>query len=248
MWTYREAGFKIMYDKGSFKYNKSTDDRRSFYRHNPTVKFSKGETIFLQGEIPKTLYSIKSGVVEESNLTVNGNQQSIAFEITGDIIPKSWAFSKTAKTLFDYTALTDCEMYVISKEYFQSQIACNIDFTRKILDRMVVTLLGAKLKLDALEKPHARLKLLYTLLYLCYQYGTNVVTGIIMIQVPLTQQDLADATGLTRETTNIEINKLKKEKVVTSDQKYYLIDIEKLNSKVDDAYEPGSSMNMLPGM
>jgi CRP/FNR family transcriptional regulator len=179
-----------MYSKGSIQRNNSTDDRRSFYRHNPTVKFSKGETIFIQGEVPKNLYSIRSGVVEESNLTSDGNQQSIAFEITGDIIPKSWAFSKTAKTLFDYTALTDCELYVISKENFQSQIAYNLDFTKKMLDRTIVSLMGAKLKLDALEKPHANLKLLYTLLYLCYQYGTKIRANFIMIQVPLTNKIL----------------------------------------------------------
>lgn len=235
-----------MYDTRSTTSNNSNGDRRSFYRHNPIVKFSKGETIFLQGETPKNLYGIKSGVVEESNLTSDGNQQSIAFEIVGDIIPKSWAFSKTAKPLFDYTAFTDCELYVISKEDFLSQVAYNFDFTKKMLDRMVVSLMGARLKLDALEKPHASLKLSYTFLYLCYQYGTNVGTGIVMVQVPLTQQDLADFTGLTRETTNLELSKLKKGKVVVSDQKYYLVDIEKLNSKLDDDYEPGSSLNMFP--
>jgi CRP/FNR family transcriptional regulator len=185
-------------------------------------------------------------VVEESNLTSDGDQQSIAFEIIGDIIPKSWAFSKTAKTLFDYTAFTDCELYVISKEDFQSQIAYNLDFTKKMLDRMVVSLMGAKLKLDALEKPHAIQKLMYTFLYLCYQYGTKIGAGVVMIQVPLTQQDLADTTGLTRETTNLELRKLKKAKIITSDQKYYLVDIERLNSQLDDDYEPGSSLNMFP--
>jgi CRP/FNR family transcriptional regulator len=235
-----------MYDKGSIQRNNFTDDRRSFYRHNPIAKFSKGETIFLQGEVPKNLYSIRSGVVEESNLTSDGNQQSIAFEIIGDIIPKSWAFSKTANTLFDYTAFTDCELYIISKDDFQSQIAHNMDFTRKVLDRTVVLLMGAKLKLDALEKPHASQKLIYTLLYLCYQYGTRIGTGNVMIQVPLTQQDIADFTGMTRETANLELNKLRKEKVFISDQKYYFVDIEKLNSKLDDDYEPGSSLNMFP--
>lgn len=235
-----------MYETGSTISNNSAGDRRSFYRHNPIVKFSKGETIFLQGETPKNLYSIKSGVVEESNLTSDGNQQSIAFEIVGDIIPKSWAFSKTPKTLFNYTAFTDCEFYKISKEDFQSQIAYNLDFTRKVLDRTVVLLMGAKLKLDALEKPHASQKLLYTLLYLSYQYGTRIGSDNIMIQVPLTQQNIADFTGMTRETTNLELKKLKKEKIVISDQKYYFVDIEKLNNRIDDHYESGASMNMLP--
>lgn len=235
-----------MYDSRSIQRENSTDDRRSFYRHNPTVKFSKGETIFLQGDIPKHIYSIKSGVVEESNLTADGSKQSIAFEIIGDIIPKSWAFSKTDKTLFDYTAYTDCEFYIISKEDFQSQIAYNLDFTKKVLSRTITSLMGAKLKLDALEKPHASLKLMYTFRYMCYQYGTKVGTSVVMIQVPFTQQDLADFTGLTRETTNLEINKLRRQKIVSSDLRYYMVDIDKLNSLLDDGYESNTSMTMLP--
>jgi CRP/FNR family transcriptional regulator len=235
-----------MYDKLPIQHSDLSNNRRSFYRHNPTVKFSKGETIFLQGVIPKNLYIVKTGAVEESNLTHSGNKQSIAFEIIGDIIPKSWAFSKTTKTLFDYTAFTDCELYIISKEDFCLQIAYNLDFTKQLLDRTIVSLMGARLKLDALEKPHAGQKLMYTLLYLCYQYGTQIGTGIVMIQVPLTQQDLADFTGLTRETTNLELSKLKKGKVVVSDQKYYLVDVKKLSAKIDDAYEPDSSLNMFP--
>jgi CRP-like cAMP-binding protein len=196
--------------------------------------------------VPKHLFSIKSGVVEESNLTSDGNQQSIAFEIVGDIIPKSWAFSKTTKTLFNYIALTDCELYVISKDDFQSQIAYNLDFTKKVLNRIVVSLMGAKLKLDALEKPHASQKLTYTFRYMCYQYGIKIGPSIIMIQVPMTQQDLAYFTGLTRETTNLELSKLKRSKIVTNDQKYYMVDIDKLNEIIDDQYEPESTMNMLP--
>jgi CRP/FNR family transcriptional regulator len=224
----------------------SSDDRRSFYRRNQTVKFPKGETILLQGDVPKCIYCIKSGVVEETNLTSSGNQQSIAYEIIGDIIPKSWAFSKSEKTLFDYTALTDCELYVISKEDFLTQLAYNYEFTKKMLNRLVVELMGAKLKLDALEKPHAGQKLLYTFRYLCVQYGTRLGMNAIMIQVPLTQQDIADSTGLTRETTNLELNKLRKAKIVTNDQKFYVVDFVKLNELIDDEFVPGSSLNLLP--
>ena len=73
------------------------EDRRSFYRHNRTVKFSKGETIFLQGEDPKCIYCIKSGIVEQTNLTSDGNRQLISFLITGDILPLSFALAKTKK-------------------------------------------------------------------------------------------------------------------------------------------------------
>lgn len=220
-------------------------DRRSFYRNNQIVKFSKGETIFLFGEIPNCLYSVKSGVIEESGFTSSGSRQSITFEIVGDIFPKGWAFAKTTKTLFDYVALTDCELYAISRDEFLTQIACNNDFTKKILNRSISALVGTSLKIDALEKPNAEQKLVYTFRYLSMLYGSGRGSVLVRVEVPLTQQDLADLVGLTRETTNVELNKLKHSGIIISYQKYYTVDMTKLNEKIDKEYEPEKALSML---
>jgi CRP-like cAMP-binding protein len=220
-------------------------DRRSFYRNNPVVRFSKGEVIFLIDEVPKCIYSIKSGVVEESSITADGNRQSIFFEIIGDIFPKSWAFARTNRTLFEYTALTDCELYVISRDEFLTQIAYNIDFAKKMLDRSISVLMGNKLKIDALERPHAEQKLIYTFRYLSLLYGSGRSNGMVRIEVPLTQQDLAELTGLTRETTNMELTRLKQDKVIINYQKFYTVNTVKLNEKIDKPYEPDKSLSLL---
>lgn len=220
-------------------------DRRSFYRNNPVMKFSKGETIFLIDEVPKCVYSVKSGVVEESSIAADGSRQSIFFEIIGDIFPKSWAFARTPTTLFEYTAFTDCELYVISRDDFLTQMAYNIDFTKKMLDRSISVLLGNKLKIDALERPHAEQKLVYTFRYLCLLYGAGRGNGLVRIEVPLTQQDLAELTGLTRETTNAELSKLKQNRIFINYQKHYTIDMVRLNELISRVYKPDRSLSLL---
>jgi len=220
-------------------------DRRSFYRNNPVIKFSRGETILLIDEVPKCVYSVKSGVIEESSITADGSRQSIFFEIIGDIFPKSWAFARTPTTLFEYTAFTDCELYVISRDDFLTQMAYNIDFTKKMLDRLVSILLGNKLKIEALERPHAEQKLAYTFRYLCLLYGAGRGNGLVRIEVPLTQQDLAELTGLTRETTNSELSKLKRKGVCINYQKYYTIDMIRLNDMINKIYKPDRSLSLL---
>jgi CRP-like cAMP-binding protein len=106
--------------------------------------------------------------------------------------------------------------------------------------------MGLTMKIEALEKPHAKMKLLYTIRYLCMLYGTNRWNGFVKIEVPLTQQVLADMTGLTRETTNMEINSFRKQKIITSFQKYYTVDTTKINENIDNDYESEKSLNMLP--
>jgi CRP-like cAMP-binding protein len=120
-----------------------------------------------------------------------------------------------------------------------------MEFTKKMLDRSVSILLGNKLKIDALEKPHADQKLVYTFRYLCMLYGAGRGNGMVRIEVPLTQQDLAELTGLTRETTNAELNKLKRSNVFINYQKYYTVDMIRLNELIHKHYEPDRSLSLL---
>ena len=220
------------------------EERRSFYRKNSIIKFSKGETIFLFDETPKHVYCVKSGVVKKVSISRDGSQQLINLEIIGDIFPKCVAFSISAKTLFEYKAFTDCELYVISFDEFCSQLVYNIDFTKKMLKRISSSHVGLSLKIDALEKHHAEYKLAYIFRYLCLLYGTGRWNGYVRIEVPLTQQDIADLTGLTRETINNGINLLTKLKILTSSHKFYMVDTTNLNKLIDNAYKPNPSLHM----
>ena len=220
------------------------EDNKPFFRNYPIVKFPKGETIFLQDEIPRYIYSIKSGIVEASNSTHSGNRQCISFEVVGDIFPKSWAFSKTTKTLFDYKAFTNCELYVIDKSNFLLKLVDDIDFVNRMLSHTISSLEGARLQVDALEKPNAKLKLLYTFRYLCLLYGKEIDKDIVRIQLPLTQQEIADIVGLTRETTSKELSILKIERVISRERKYYSINTQVLRNFIDDDFNPGISVNL----
>ncbi|MEI6053872.1 MAG: Crp/Fnr family transcriptional regulator [Candidatus Saccharibacteria bacterium] len=222
------------------------DDRRSFYRNCPTVKFSKGETIFHQGEIPKCIYSVKSGIVEETDLTSTGFCQSVSFEIVGDIFPKGYAFSNSDSTLFYYTAYTDCVLYVINRNDFLHQINTNFEFAKKMLKRNSSLLLGARLQVDSIEKPSAKLKLLHTFKYLCLLYGIKISEDSIKILVPLTQQKIAEHTGLTRETINIELNKFMVKKIIYQKAKQYIVNIKKLNIEIEEESNSHVSVSMLP--
>lgn len=218
---------------------------RSFYRDYPTVKFAKGETIFHQEEIPTHVYGIKNGVVRAYNLMASGDEQTIALEINDDIVPLCWIFSTTNKALFYYQAYTDCELYVIDKRIFEEELLSSGNFTRAMLSRQMRSYIGSMLQVDAVEKTKASVKLLYTFRYLCLQYGRDVMTDRVKIYVPFTQQELANIMGLTRETTTLEVKKLKEQKILSERKKYYTVDTSKLNARIDDEYDPGINVNML---
>jgi CRP-like cAMP-binding protein len=221
------------------------NELRTFYRKYPTIKFAKGELVLQQDDVPSHVYGIKRGVIKVFNLNSDGSSQSISFEIIDDILPLCWAFSKTDKTLFYYEAYTDCELYVIDKDIFKDRLKNDIQFTNAMLERQVSSYIGNMLQVDALEKTRAYTKLAYTFRYLCLRYGREIKENHVKIYVPLTQQELANTTGLTRETTTLELQKLRKNKIISEKFKYYTVNIEKLNEEIDDQYNPEIEVNML---
>jgi CRP/FNR family transcriptional regulator len=178
-------------------------------------------------------------VIKISNIGKDGAEESLSFKITDDILPVCWAFSKTTRSLFFYQAYTDCELYVIDKSDFVKQIETDMEFTQAILSRQVSAYVGSQLQVDALSKPKANMKLLYTFRWLCLRYGREIKKGHAKIQIPMTQQEFANFTGLTRETVTLELNRLKDKKIISRQTKYYTVNTDKLSDLTDDEYNPG---------
>jgi CRP-like cAMP-binding protein len=71
--------------------------------------------------------------------------------------------------------------------------------------------------------------------YLALRFGTPLVgKAYTRIQLKLTQQDLANLCNMSRETTNIELGKLKEKKIVSEKAKLYSIDMIELNKFIND--------------
>lgn len=222
------------------------NELKTFYRNFPSIKYKRNETIINQDVTPAYVYAIKSGVVESYNLTANGEHRSISFSVTDDIFPFGWAFSLTDKTLFYYRAYTDCELYKIDKKSFENRLATDPEFNRQIQHRQLVAYNSAQLQVDALGKSYGYAKIAYIFRFFSIYYGKSVGENLVKIQIPLTQQEIADTCGITRETASLDINKLKIQGVVAlSDHKYYVVNTKKLNEAINDDYGAGNSRGMM---
>lgn len=212
---------------------------QSYFAQLPVKKYSKGEVIIQQGASPQCAYAVKRGIIKIYNLTVNGEEKSITYSLANEIFPVCWIFSKTKQALFYYQAYTDCELYVLNKESFEHHLRFNPRFTRALLDKQMNWYVNSVLQINALEQTKASNKLLHTFRNLCLRFGKDVRTDLVVIEIPLTQQELANLTGLTRETAAAELKKLKQQKVIVSNSKYYTVDTTLLNNLLDDEYNPG---------
>lgn len=209
-----------------------------FLDNYPIRKISKGEIIIFQGEEPRSSYVVKSGVVKVYNLSVNGDEKPVGFETSQSVFPAPWTFRKAPSALYYYEAFTDIELYIVPRDEYVSFLKGNQEALIATLEQYVTNELGATMRLNALQHSRASDKLIYTLHYLAISYGKPTAKPhVIEITLDLTHQDFANFTGLTRETTATELNKLKARKVISYGKRIpYTLDLDQLNAIMNDQY------------
>lgn len=185
-------------------------------------KFSAGSTVLYQGEVPRSACIIKSGIVKVFSISPQGDEQIVMFHIAGEIFPSSWIFGKAPSTLFFYEVSVDSEIAYCPRETLIEYMTATPERAHALLDYFTTNYAASLIRVNALEQPKARDKLVYTLFYLCQRYS-NTNSPTVTIPLALTHQNLASLVGLTRETTAIEMSKLKKEHVISYKQQRYTI-------------------------
>ncbi len=184
--------------------------------------------ILYQGEVPRSVCIIKSGVVRVYSISSQGEDKMVTLHTKGEIFPSSWIFQKSSSALFFYEALTDCDVTFVPRSQFIDFMQGTPSNYAALLDYFTTNYAASLIRINALEQPKARDKLVHTLFYLSQRFGKKTTDNKIEITISLTHQNLASLVGITRETTAVELNILKKQKVLTYRMQHYTVHIERL--------------------
>lgn len=209
---------------------------QNFLEAYPVKKFSKGQTILEQGEEPSCGYIVKEGFIKTFDISPNGESLPLSFDHQYEIIPMAWVFSHVESAPYFYEAFTDCEVWCVPREDFIAFLKDNANSQFLIFDFFVKRyLLTMQMKMLSLEQAKATDKILYLLKFLTMRFGGDKTEGVVDIDLPLTQQDIASSAGITRETASIELKRLEKLGVISYERQEYSVDL----TKLDDALEYG---------
>lgn len=215
------------------------DNIATYFETFPDEHFERGMIILHQDMAPQTAYAVKSGVVKMYNLTAHGEEKLIGFATHDDILPLGWVMGAAKKSQYYYQAFSDCVLYRIPRKDYTSFLKRNADALYATLQHCVDDILQFQLRINALGQSKAADKVLNTIHYLSLCFGRDLQPDVVEIPLPLTQQDIANCVGMTRETTTAELRKLVEKKVITHHGRSYIVDTDKLNHMLDDDYEHG---------
>lgn len=183
----------------------------------------KGTTLLYQSEIPRQAFIVRKGFIRAYTITSSGDERTVALHSKGDIFPLSWIYGETKTTLFYYEAGVDTEVACVSKEALIETVESSPELTHLLLRFAMNEQTALLMRITALEQSNAAEKIALTLYYLMIRHGIERKPGEFTINIKMTQSMLASLVGLTRESTAVNIAKLKKRGVLTYKNFIYVV-------------------------
>lgn len=190
--------------------------------------FAKKRTILFQGEVPRAVFVLQKGLVKVYGITSTGDQRTVTLLTEGDVFPMSWVFNKSPVCVYYYEALTDCTVIAVAKDEYYRMLNADRALKEQVYENYLSHYIAATMHVYALEQSHAQDKLAYILQYLAARFGERMPDGRYKVNLRLSHQDIAEMVGITRETTAVELHRLKEKGLIDYQQFTYYVDRTKL--------------------
>ena len=200
-----------------------------FIKQFPLRSYTKGETVMSEGDTLDSLLAIRSGYVKVVSLDENGVEQLLWIAGRYDIVPSEGLFNNHKALTFFYTALTDVEAYSIKKSEFLSSTKSNLSLMTDVATSMSNHYDDLLLRVNSIGRPSIHDRLTATLRYLAERFSASPIVDLHKLGLPLTHQDIAEMIGSTRETTSLELQKLRKLGSIDYDRSHFTIYLDKLD-------------------
>ncbi len=170
--------------------------------------YAAGQTIIYDGDQPTHVVFVKKGAIKFFDIDSDGNEKILHIGGEGSIAPLFYSFEDKPAVDAYYATLCKTEVLLVSLTKFREKLRVSPHFTADTLRWYATEMDHIVSRLKSMEKSSAKQKILQALSYLCDQHATQnpSASDWYRIDFPVTQQTLADLTGLTRETVNITLN------------------------------------------
>jgi CRP-like cAMP-binding protein len=174
-----------------------------------------------EGQRPERSSLILSGFAYRHKLTVEGARQIVSVHIPGDFVDLEGALLNVAD--HNVQALTRCEAALIPREAMRSLI---LSHPRVAMAMWVDTLIDASVFREwvmNVGRRDARARLSHLLCEFARRLDVAGLGGDQGYELPMTQEQLADATGLTPVHVNRVLKGLEREGLIRRDRRFVVI-------------------------
>lgn len=182
--------------------------------------YKRNEIVFFEEDTGKYMYIVKEGRVKVSRLLPNGKEMILAFHEAGEYFGEM-SLIDGGTSPATVTAVVPTTILFMSYHEF-SLLLNNPKISRSLLKMLCSRCRDAWGQIEVLTFNNADARIRTALYYLCQKKGIHTSRGV-RIGIHLTHKELADMTGISRETATRVLSSLQSQNVVSVDKRHFLI-------------------------
>ena len=215
---------------------KSKYDNRidSLFQNAREKRYPKNQIICYQGDALSAVHLIRKGYIKAYTILDSGDTRTMFILSPGDIFPI--AFSLTLdwdafKLKYFYQSLTDTTLALMDHQNFRQLIDSQPKMAAIYMSYISASNQAMVNQLEAMKHKTAKDKILLLLPYLVEKIGKQLRPNTYKLLLKLSHQEIADLSGITRETTTALLKELAKEGVIKQQRTTWIVH---LNQKQDE--------------
>lgn len=165
------------------------------------MHFTDGETIINGIDEPDGVFLIKEVFVKAFSISPTGHSNLLLMHQTGDFVPLPWALDGAHTTGLYYMAVQDVTVIRASKDKLRAALGNNSWLSQEIMKQAVSIITIYTQRIQTLEFRSSRGKVISEILNLSERFGDKHGKQVV-INAPITHQDIADSINMNRETAS----------------------------------------------
>jgi CRP-like cAMP-binding protein len=207
---------------------------RDLFDNTQLRKYPQGQIIYYQGDELDSYFYVKSGFIKVYNISKDGDERILMIIGKGDVFPFIIPSKKRSHHLkYFYEATTNVQLLSLRRRIFNEKVKSEGAIARCVLEYTTNTTDHLLSRLDIVESKTASSKVARLLPFLAKRFSKKPKSGFAKMHVKLTHQDIANMTGLTRETTSIHMKKLEKKGVINQNGAGLKVNLKKIKDISD---------------
>ena len=204
-----------------------------FQTKEPFQKIKSGSVLFQEKDSVEYVYLLLKGSIALGRVHLKGKEFILKVLNNQELIVEYQLFKANPHYQFYAKTLTDCEMMLVKREHFEEFILTDPEAMNALVYWLSTGYLKAQMKCQDLIMNGKKGGLYSILIRLCNSYGVKTDDGIL-IDLPLTHQELANLTFGTREVIQRSLKELREKDIISYDnQKITVKKINCLKQEVD---------------
>ncbi|MCZ8537772.1 Crp/Fnr family transcriptional regulator [Paenisporosarcina quisquiliarum] len=195
--------------------------------------YNKDSYLFQEGDPIKGIYFIRTGKVQIGKVTPEGRELTLRICGRNQFVGEFTLFAESAKYMLDAKVIEEVECIKISVEDLEEELTHNAKLAVTFMKWMGINHQKTQTKFRDLLLHGKKGALYSTLIRMTNSYGVPNEKGIL-IDMTLTNQELANFCGMTREVVNRLLSDLKKQdKLSMVDGKILIHDLDFLKDEIN---------------